>query len=231
MADAIANAAFSTTPSGYVSRQDSAYTPSFKPGLLSAFAALPVFRDLSLTEPALKAAVMDLFVNDQKVIISIPRATAAVVRKPISKPAVMQPAAAARLDQIRSALGLSMTQMAELFGVTRKAVYDWYEGTEPRSFKLNRMDALIACMENLPQGADIGRLKATWKVPIAGQSFLDTFLDESLPTKELETALKAKLNDLLPRMARTTISSEEASSRGGPLASNNADIERFVDFG
>lgn len=110
-----------------------------------------------------------------------------------------------RLNRIKDNLGLSITQIAELFGVTRKSVYDWYEGSEPRANTMSRMDVLIDVIsEEQTQKIDLKRLKAVWGIAVSGHSFRAIFNEDNLDTATLRSELVAKLHELSPRMATQT---------------------------
>lgn len=134
-----------------------------------------------------------------------------------------------RLDQIKDRLGLSITQMAELFGVTRKSVYDWYEGAEPRNQTTTRIETLIDVLDTMPETIDLRRLKTVWNIAVSGQSFRAVFNDDNLDATSLRTDLKAKLNELSPRMVATT---NPVHKKATPLGESHlSDIDRLADFG
>lgn len=104
------------------------------------------------------------------------------------------------LDQIKERLSLSVTQIAELFGVTRKAVYDWYEGAEPRPTMASRIATLSAVVAEEFPGMALQRLKAVWSVPVSNKSFRAVLNDDSIDPADLKTALSEKLRELAPRI-------------------------------
>jgi DNA-binding transcriptional regulator YiaG len=134
-----------------------------------------------------------------------------------------------RLDLIKSRLALSITQLAELFGVTRKAIYDWYDGAEPRRATTSRMELLIEILDAVPERIDIRRLKAVWNIPVSGKSFLAVFGDDKLDSISLRAVLKEKLHELSPRLVATTNSIQKRTSQLGEA--HLAEIDRRIDFG
>ncbi|MDD5135682.1 MAG: hypothetical protein PHP01_09790, partial [Phycisphaerae bacterium] len=124
-------------------------------------------------------------------------------------------AIAERLDLIKDCLALSITQLAELFGVTRKTVYDWYEGTEPRPKAVNRMEILIEVLNKASPEVDLARLKAVWNVPVSGTSFRAVLGDDNLNADTLQKALLEKLNELSTRMVATTRPMRKTTSQFG----------------
>lgn len=133
-----------------------------------------------------------------------------------------------RLNQIKSRLDLSITQMADLFSVTRKSVYDWYEGVEPRQLKTSRMETLIDVLIEASPALDLSRLKVVWSIPVNGRSFLEIFNDDKLDATSLKVALITTLHELSPRMAKTISSTNKAALQFG--SSHLVDIDRVADF-
>ena len=138
-------------------------------------------------------------------------------------------AVAERLDLIKDRLALSITQFAELFGVTRKTVYDWYEGTEPRRNAVNRMEILIEVLNRASSEIDLARLKAVWNVPVSGKSFRAVLGDDNLDADTLQKALLEKLNELSTRMVATTSPMRKTTSQFGEA--QLAEFERRTDHG
>ena len=136
-------------------------------------------------------------------------------------------AVAERLDLIKDHLALSITQLAELFGVTRKTVYDWYEGTEPRRSAVNRMEMLIEVLNRASPKVDLARLKAVWNIPVSGTSFRAVLGDDNLDADTLQKALLEKLNELSTRMVATTSPMRKTTSQFGEA--QLAEFERRTD--
>ena len=109
-----------------------------------------------------------------------------------------------RLNPIREQLGLTITQLAELFGVTRKSIYDWYDGIEPRSSTLTRLEILSNAIESISGEVDLKRLKVVWNIPISGKSFRDIYNTISPDDPALLEELVKKLKELTPNMAKRT---------------------------
>jgi DNA-binding transcriptional regulator YiaG len=134
-----------------------------------------------------------------------------------------------RLDLIKDRLVLSITQLAELFGVTRKTVYDWYEGTEPRRNATSRMEILIDMLNGVSPEVDLARLKAVWNIPVSGKSFRTVFGDDNIDIETLQKALAEKLNELSTRMVATTSPIQKSTSQFGD--SQLAEFDRRTDIG
>lgn len=57
----------------------------------------------------------------------------------------------ADIQWIRDELSLSMSELAQLFGVTRKSVYDWFDGSNPRNHIAEKISAVKSFLvENVP---------------------------------------------------------------------------------
>lgn len=134
-----------------------------------------------------------------------------------------------RLDEIKSRLGLSITQLAELFGVTRKSIYDWYDGSvKPNTSNINKIEAVIESLDSLAvrNGAvDLQRLKVVWHIPINGQSFCSILNDDKLEIEKLVT----KLHELSPRMEKKASTLKKTTIQLGDA--HLAEFSRETDFG
>jgi len=133
-----------------------------------------------------------------------------------------------RLDLIKDRLALSITQIAELFGVTRKAVYDWYEGAEPRPVTISRIEGLINVLDTVPADIDLKRLKSVWNIGLSGQSFREVLCNSNLDQASLQSVLTTKLNELYPRMVATTGSLRKTAPQLGEA--HLAEFDRSADF-
>jgi len=120
-----------------------------------------------------------------------------------------------QLNDIKTDLTLSITQLAELFSVTRKTVYDWYEGATPRNGVTRRMNILIDTIKLIPADADLTRLKTVWNIPVSGKSFRFIFNDEVTDELDFRTTLEEKLHELSPRMAKNMGSQRKATVQLG----------------
>ncbi|AOZ13601.1 hypothetical protein AA042_13815 [Pseudomonas lundensis] len=104
-----------------------------------------------------------------------------------------------QLNEIKDFLGLTVTQLAELFKVTRKTVYDWYDGADPRAGMGARIETLNHLLHSLAFEVDMKRLKQVWNLPINGESFIDA-VNSTIDHYDLKAALERKLEELAPRM-------------------------------
>lgn len=133
-----------------------------------------------------------------------------------------------QLNEVKSRLALSITQIADLFGVTRKSVYDWYEGTVPRPGISCRMNSLIETLATVPHEADLQLLKIVWNIPVSGQSFRSIFNGDYLDATIFQTALERKLHELSPRMVKKASIQRKTTTKFGE--SHLAEFDRFTDF-
>lgn len=131
-----------------------------------------------------------------------------------------------RLNTIQGKLTLSITQVAELFGVTRKSVYDWFDDKSmPRGPIITRAEILLDILDENHHSIDLSRLKTVWNIPSSGKSFLAVLNDSSLSTEQLKTDARNKLIELSPRLG-------QASGTTGDMrvgVSHLTDIDRSSD--
>lgn len=134
-----------------------------------------------------------------------------------------------RLNQIKDRFAWSVTQMAELFGVTRKSVYDWYEGAEPRGATASRIEILFEVMNSTNAEVDLKRLKSIWNINVSERSFRAIFMDDKLDTSTLRTELTEKLHELSSRMVTNNNSTHKTKfSLYGEA--HLAEFDRKADF-
>jgi hypothetical protein len=212
-------------PHAQVSENASSSAPSFDIGKL-----LNVSRTEDATQPSVQKKTCALVIIDGTPLIIRPVVDTASQTKLTQDNSNIPPVTLAEsLDLIKDRLALSITQMSELFGVTRKAVYDWYEGAEPRAAMINRIETLIDIINTARPDIDLQRLKAVWNIPVSGRSFIMVFGDDSIGIDTLRTTLVEKLDDLSPRMVKKTNSTQKTTSQLGE--SRLAEFDRRADFG
>ena len=131
-----------------------------------------------------------------------------------------------RLETVQKRLGLSITQVAELFGVTRKSVYDWFDGkSSPRTAAIQKAEALNDIINESPTDIDITRLKTVWNIPTDGESFLSVLRDDNISVDQLKEKALAKLVALGPRLGKADLTAGKVRQ---PL-STLIDIDRSID--
>lgn len=133
-----------------------------------------------------------------------------------------------KLEFIQSKLDLSITQMSELFGVTRKAIYDWFDGAEPRRNIQTKIETLIDLLADIPEVIDISKLKAVWKIPVSEKSFLAVFNEDNSDLLSYRTTLKEKLDELSPKLVSASISENKTYPQLGKA--HIAEFDRRTDF-
>jgi transcriptional regulator with XRE-family HTH domain len=80
------------------------------------------------------------------------------------------------LNKIRTAFGLTMTELAEVFGVARPTVYAWLAGTTPKSNLQEKAWKLHRLAEKV-ESLDIARISLMKKKPLSsGQTLLQTLV-------------------------------------------------------
>ncbi len=163
------------------------------PSLFAKFCNL-LAEKASSTAPQMKQAAI-ILVDGHPILISAPREQAVTVaQEKIETLSLVD-----QLDAIKDFLGLTVTQISELFKVTRKTVYDWYDGAEPRSNVDARIKALYHLVSSKADKLDLKNLKKVWNLPLNGKSFID-LLNTQTDLHQLEAALSGKLDELAPRM-------------------------------
>jgi DNA-binding transcriptional regulator YiaG len=131
------------------------------------------------------------------------------------------------VTQIKERLALSMTQVAELFNVTRKSVYDWYGSAAPRPAMAARIQTLLDVLNYASEEVDLKRLKVVWNIPLSGASFRSVLNDDNLEPNRLRSALAEKLHELSPRLIPAAQSMRRASGYVGQA--HLADIDRSIE--
>ena len=179
--------------------------------------------EVSSTAVVPVAGAILVLVEGQPVIITTGKPLADAGEAKTASPRI----AVQDLDFIREKLSLSVTQISELFGVTRKSVYDWFEGASPRPTMMEKISVLTTVLSEMPSTTDLSRLKAVWKLGGATPSFLSIIGDDTLDANSLRVALAEKLDELAPRLVPT---SRAVPSRNA-IDFRSADAERHTDFG
>ncbi|SEB98774.1 hypothetical protein [Terriglobus roseus] len=86
------------------------------------------------------------------------------------------------LEEVRSAFQVSMTDLALLFGVSRTALYGWFQGKNTQRKHAERLRDLLNYAAEI-RSKEIARLDLLMKVPLlGGSSFFDRLRqDENVP--------------------------------------------------
>lgn len=146
---------------------------------------------------------------------------------PIEKEQVADITFKSQLETIQSDLGLSITQLSQFFGVTRKSVYDWLDGTAPRSANSKRLDVIAAVISASDNASNLSRLKSVWLTSINGKSFMDVISDDALSDGEKISAALLKLDELAPRLG----TQEKLKSKTYLGNAHTTDFDRVADLG
>ncbi len=119
----------------------------------------------------------------------------------------------AQLASIRRVLGASITDLAELFGVTRPTVYAWMQGAEPRGEHFERLQKIVCQMREVEAFgiAEVGKLL---KRPLQDGSTLLELIKKDQP---LGVALR-ELSDVAQAEDK-----QRSMSKGGKVAVTAAD--------
>jgi len=102
------------------------------------------------------------------------------------------------LRHIRESLRLNMTELANVLGVSRTALYAWFQGSAPRPELLARLWQLNAYADRV-SSLKISRLELLTKIPLSdGRTFLHALtVDENVGERigELELISKSQLTN------------------------------------
>lgn len=84
-----------------------------------------------------------------------------------------EPAFLEDLRWLRGSLGVSMSEIAELFGVTRKAVYDWFNGSAPKRVgRIAKIQWVRSALEGQLSAERLRLIRHVWEQPLEGGSCL-----------------------------------------------------------
>jgi hypothetical protein len=100
-----------------------------------------------------------------------------------------------KVNIIKTILNLTIHQLSELFNVSPKIIYDWYDGIiQPNILMEQRIEILIDVLNQLPSNTNPRRLKSIWKIPVSNKSFLKVFTTEHIDV--LYEKLTEKLTEM-----------------------------------
>lgn len=89
----------------------------------------------------------------------------------------------ARLEMLKTSLGLTMTDMADLFGVARPSVYSWLKGQEPRPDKVDKLSALEEAASEIVS-LNLERTEKLIKRPLKSGGTLFSRIREGRPMED-----------------------------------------------
>lgn len=128
---------------------------------------------------------------------------------------------------LRTSLNLSMAEVATLFKVTRKAVYDWLDGSKPRTGLAERIGAMRALFErNLPEESR-QVVRQFFDTPIEEKGTLLSILRD-IDIKSLAGEGEATLKTLAPRIAQFSADINSKPTPHGNGYAHNDDIYRSL---
>lgn len=132
-----------------------------------------------------------------------------------------------QLQNVQKSLGVSITQLSDLLGVTRKSIYDWLEGRSiPRAANTRRLELIADIIRAKSTSLNMARLKGIWNIHINGRSIRDVLADESLSELARREEIEEKLLYLSPRLAYAS-SVKKASDLGD---AHTSDADRVCDL-
>jgi len=124
------------------------------------------------------------------------------------------------LAEIRHTLSLSTVELAKIFKVSRRAIYDWVEGKNVALPNRQRITEVLA-VANSWESRQMGRLGSLVREEVGDRSLLDYLCSDDLENQAVETLLDliaAKLNEA--SAGRRVPSAQELMERhsAAPLA-------------
>ncbi|AOE70489.1 hypothetical protein A7317_26840 [Pseudomonas fluorescens] len=191
-------------------------TSASAPGLVSKLIRLLADKTISTAPPIKQGAIF--LIDGHPVLIS----TSALKLEEAAAEKAEAIGLTAQLDAIKDFLGLTVTQLSELFKVTRKTVYDWYDGADPRPVVANKINALYHVFRSMAAQVDLKRLKQVWNLPVNGESLIEA-INSSTDQHHLEAALADKIGTLAHRMAPPT---RRSATRSRDLI--NSDLDGII---
>lgn len=156
--------------------------------------------------------------DEQEDEVAAPVAALAPAATPAPAPTAFV-TAGSQVDAVQEALGLSITDLARLVGVSRVTVYEWLRGkvTVPNSASAQqRLAGLLGVAEQWRQLASAplgGLMRAV--VTADGRSLLDLLAAEMRDTSAIDTALA--------RLATVFARAEEVRAKARPVGTGTAD--------
>lgn len=108
--------------------------------------------------------------------------------------------AALRIQWLRDQSGLSMSTLAELLGVSRKAVYDWLSGTLPREQRAAHLALIYSAMERVPEPLRTA-VPAVMDEMVSGSTLRELLSNSEVDGQVLAQKVDNVLEELRPLMA------------------------------
>lgn len=125
------------------------------------------------------------------------------------------------LEVLQDKLSLSVTQLADIFGVTRKSIYDWMDGADPRLNSKNKAQLLTDIVNS--SNIDLSKLKTVWNIPFSDVSFKSIIANEKLEYNEAKALAIKKIEEIYPRLESNPSTPTKSHFIGN---SHTSDIER-----
>lgn len=121
---------------------------------------------------------------------------------------------------LKDSLGTGVSGLADLFGVTRKTIYDWLEGVEPkRDGRVAKISALRTALEGLALRSRYQLLRQVWNLPIEnGRPLIEILRSGEGDARSLQEEIQGVLRSLEPTLSyieqRNARSSRQGIGRG-----------------
>lgn len=129
---------------------------------------------------------------------------------------------------LRDALGLSMSQLASLAGVTRAAAYAWFKGTSPHAPKANNLLAMRAALSHV-EGLTLRFVPQVWNYPLKEGGTLFTTLQALDAPDGVARAVGGAIEFVSPKLKDLIRQSGSKKSRYDSGSAHTTDT--FRDLG
>jgi DNA-binding transcriptional regulator YiaG len=130
------------------------------------------------------------------------------------------------LRWLKDSLSLGMSGLAELLGVTRKTVYDWFDGVEPRrDGRFAKVAALRTALEKTISADERATIKRIWNLPLADGGTLRSILGAG---EEDAVQLEAKISRSWRELKGNTIAVAQRNSSSSHTNFGLAQTEDLV---
>jgi len=147
--------------------------------------------------------------------------------------ASQQPTAVGILALVQNTFGLRVTQLADVFQVSRRSIYDWLGGKEPSRDdnieRLNKIHEILLLCKSIgaTDSASIGRLA---KRPIvADKSLLDLLSEPTLDAASIQSAY-TQINEEIAKLNSRIAASRTLVNPKGQLSNDEiaAELDRLA---
>jgi len=129
---------------------------------------------------------------------------------------------------LKENFSLSMSEMANLFGVTRKAVYDWFDGSRPRPQMSERIASVREILEKDIQKEHRRYVRQFWNTRVDNGSALIDILKSQEISSEVAVKGAIAIANMATRIAQYVERNQSTQHRHAIGHGNTDDIFRSI---